>query len=98
MPEVPHIGAGLASSVSRAHESKALSVNNGPSSVLERPKTRDVVEISAVAHKFERMADKKEEIRYDLVDRIRQQIADGSYESEQRLTDATERLLSELDS
>jgi len=98
MPEVPHIGpGGLASARSRSHEAKALSLQPGHASVLERPLVRDRVEISAGAHTFDRAVEPSQ-VRRDLVDRIRQQIADGTYDSEQRLTDATERLLAELDS
>lgn len=96
MPEVPHIGPGLAGAATRGHESKALSSHNGHSSVLERPAARDRVEISAGAHRLEKLVEAKD-VRHELVDRIRQQIAEGSYESEQRLADATDRLLRELD-
>jgi anti-sigma28 factor (negative regulator of flagellin synthesis) len=96
MPEVPHIGSGLASVVNRGHDAKVLSPHTGPASTIERPGTRDRVEISPTAHRLERLVEAKE-VRAALVERIRQQIADGTYESEQRLTDATERLLRELE-
>jgi anti-sigma28 factor (negative regulator of flagellin synthesis) len=96
MPEVPHIGSGLASVVNRGHDSKALSAHTGRASIMERPNAHDRVEISASAHRLERTIEAKD-VRAALVERIRQQIADGTYESEQRLTDATERLLRELE-
>ncbi len=93
MPDMPNIGLGTFSMVNRGHETKALKLNALQAGVLERRPAQDRVELSSSAH---RIIESKE-VRQDLVERIRQQIADGSYESEQRLTDATERLLRELE-
>ena len=99
MPDVPHIGAGTASVANRGHEAKVLSASFTGASILERPvpaPSRDRVELSGSAHRPDRVIESKA-IRAELVERIRQQIAAGTYESDQRLADATERLLRELE-
>jgi negative regulator of flagellin synthesis FlgM len=55
----------------------------------------DRVEISPAAEAAIRAAEAGE-IRHDLVDRIRAQIADGTYETPEKLNAAVDRLLDEI--
>jgi negative regulator of flagellin synthesis FlgM len=57
--------------------------------------TGDRVEISPAAEAAVRAADAGE-IRQDLVNRIRAQIADGTYETPEKLGAAVDRLLDEI--
>jgi negative regulator of flagellin synthesis FlgM len=56
----------------------------------------DRVDISGHARLLNRLAALP--IRQDLVDRVRQQIADGTYESEEKLEQAIAALAEDLDS
>lgn len=55
----------------------------------------DKVELSRAALYISQLVSRNE-IREDLVDRVKQQIADGTYETPQKLDAALEELLSDL--
>jgi len=61
----------------------------------EPPELTDVVEISDVA-RFAASVQEIPEVRTELVQQVRQQIAAGTYETPDRLDIAVERLMDEL--
>ena len=67
---------------------------------VSRP-IRDEIEISTTAERLSsvdsaRQANSSSEVRYDLVNRIREEIAAGTYDTPERMDIAMERLLSRL--
>ena len=56
---------------------------------------RDQVEISAAGHLLSRL-DELPDVRHDLVERIRDEILAGTYESEEKLTEAIDELIVDL--
>jgi negative regulator of flagellin synthesis FlgM len=61
----------------------------------ESPQIADEVDISEAAHYMEQVQ-QMPDIREDRVEAVRQQIADGAYETSDRLNAAIERLLDEI--
>ena len=93
MPEINSIGHGAMEPLDRAagtaaHQSAQRLRLNG-----QRPGDR--VELSDHARLLDRLLHLPD-VRADLVDRVRQAIHDGTYETEDKLDVAVERLLEEL--
>ena len=78
-------------SVNRAHLEQAQAPQG--TNTLEQPS--DEVEISEMAQVLESMATSSD-VRQDRIDAIRQQIADGTYETDEKLNGAIERLLDDI--
>jgi len=68
---------------------------NTPAERTSSAPVQDEVNISDAARLAEKVRDMPE-IRQDLVDRIRAQIASGTYETSAKLDTAVERLLDEI--
>jgi negative regulator of flagellin synthesis FlgM len=69
-----------------------------PAQHMSRPEAAqiaDEVDISDAARLVEQMHEMPD-IRYDRVEAVRQQIADGTYETSDKLNAALERLLDEI--
>ena len=90
MPDVSSIGNGHLGHLSRSQASPTTSGNGIAQQAASRG---DRVEISPDA--FDRL-EQSTSIREDLVDSVRQAIADGTYETEERLSVAIERLIGDL--
>jgi negative regulator of flagellin synthesis FlgM len=72
------------------------SVRNAPPAARpESPAQADSVEISAAAQRALE-AHSPADIRWDRVDAIRQQIAEGTYETDEKLGIALDRLLDQI--
>ena len=85
-----------------AHLHGAQSINSPHNARISQPSApspagqiQDELDISDAAQLVERIKDVPE-IRQDVVDRVRGQIADGSYETEAKLDVALDRLLDEI--
>lgn len=92
MPDVSSIGNGHFGHLNRSTVAPTT-LENG----IHRPDPRspetDRVELSAGA--LDRLREVTE-VRQDLVDSVRRSIADGTYDTDERLNDAIERLLEDL--
>ena len=66
-----------------------------PMTRTEAPQIADEVDISEAARLVEQIQ-QMPDIREDRVDAVRQQIADGTYETSDKLNAALERLLDEI--
>jgi flagellar biosynthesis anti-sigma factor FlgM len=80
-----------AQSISAPHSTRA----NAPAEQTYSASIQDEVSISDAARLTEQVRDLPE-IRQDLVDRIRAQIASGTYETSDKLDQAVEHLLDEI--
>ena len=72
-----------------------------PSAQPENTQIEDEVEISTTARRLSATSETSRaaesgEVRYDLVNRLREEIANGTYDTPQRFDAAMERLLSRL--
>ena len=61
----------------------------------QKPATGDTVELSTHARLLDRIL-QMPDVRMDLVERVRQAIVDGTYESDEKLSTAVERLLEDI--
>ncbi len=95
MSEINSIGHGGMEPLDRAagtaayHSAQRVPLNG------KRHGAGDTVELSTHARLLERIL-QLPDVRQELVQRVRQAIADGSYETEEKLGAAVERLLEEI--
>ena len=85
---------------SQLHGPQSIAAPHGarPAQSLTRPESpqiADQVDISDAARSLEQVRDMPD-IRQDRVEAVRQQIAEGAYETPARLNAAIERLLDEI--
>ncbi len=93
MPEIPSIGHGAVGPINRA---ASISAYQNTESVREQIEPLgDRVELSRHAQLLDRLR-QLPEVRSDLVEQIKQSIADGTYESADKLDAAIARLLEDL--
>lgn len=96
MSDISSIGHGPSGPLHRP-SSYGSEQHNGFTRPGAEPQSRsDRVELSEHARLLEQLR-KQPTVRTDLVNQIRQSIADGSYEHEEKLHLAIERLLDDLD-
>ena len=93
MPEIPSIGHGSVGPINRAAGAAAYQAEAKPQDLNGR--AGDRVELSSHARLLERLHELPE-VRTDLVNEIRGAIADGTYETDEKLSVAVARLLEEL--
>ncbi len=95
MSEINSIGHGGMEPLDRAagtaayHSAQRVQLNG------HKRGAADTVELSTHARLLERLL-QLPDVRQELVQRVRQAIADGSYETEEKLGTAVERLLEEI--
>ena len=93
MPDVSPVGNGPLGQVSRrTHTSASL---NGAARTDQSPESTDRVELSDRARFLNRIPQRPTP-RIDRVEAIRQALADGTYETPERLNTAIERLIEEV--
>ena len=95
MPEIPSIGHGAVGPINRA-----VNASTSPGAARGQTKTngvptQDRVELSDHARLLHQIRSLPE-VRQELVDRVRQEIASGKYDSPQKLEAALQRLLDDL--
>ena len=92
------------SKIDSAREINASSVNsvkNGVDGAKETKPIQDEIEISTTARRLSatsetNAASESGEVRFELVNRIREEIANGTYDTPERFDVAMERLLSRI--
>ena len=93
MPEINSIGHGAMEPLDRAAGTAAY---QSAQRLRQNSQRRgDSVELSDHARLLDRIRSMPE-VRVDLVERVRQAIADGTYETDEKLDVAVERLLEEI--
>ena len=93
MPEIPSIGHGAVGPINRA---ASISAYQNTELVREQIEPLgDRVELSRHAQLLDRLR-QLPEVRSDLVEQIKQSIADGTYESADKLDAAIARLLEDV--
>src|SRR5262245_41176559 len=106
MPDISSIGIGVHSSLARPNAARQAGVSDSPlaahvNTILTSPSVNrhegDRVELSDRAQLLEQLR-QLPPIREDLVRKVRQSIADGTYETQQRVDGAIRNLIDELQS
>jgi negative regulator of flagellin synthesis FlgM len=95
MPEIPSIGHGAVGPINRAVSSSASSASAAVRAHSNGVRKEDRVELSDHARLLDRLRSLPE-VRQELVDRVRDEIASGKYESPEKLDEALQRLLQDL--
>lgn len=90
MQEINPVNHSVSASLSRPAAASAYRAGSQPTA---RPS--DKVELSDMAQMLSRLA-QFPDVRQDLVERIRRQIADGSYETPEKLDTTVQNLLDDL--
>ena len=93
MPEIPPLGQGMVGPVNQAVERLAVTAAGAPRDGLEP--VGDRVELSQVARWLDRLR-QLPDVRQDLIDNVRQELAAGTYETPQKLDAAIVALLDEI--
>ncbi len=94
MPEIPSIGHGAVGPINRAASISAYQSTELVREQIEPP-LGDRVELSKHAQLLDRLR-QLPEVRSDLVEQIKRSIADGTYESADKLDAAIARLLEDV--
>jgi flagellar biosynthesis anti-sigma factor FlgM len=95
MPDISSIGHGPLEPLNRASTTSSFRQNGAPQSDrTDRPQT-DRVELSDRAKFLDRLR-QFPEVRMDRVERVRQAIAEGTYETDDKLEVVIDRLVEEL--
>ena len=94
MPDVSSIGHGSVSPLNRGAGSSSAS-SNGVHRTQREDTNSDRVELSDHARLLDQIR-RMPDVRTDRVEQVREAIARGEYETEERLNEAVERLVDEL--
>jgi negative regulator of flagellin synthesis FlgM len=95
MPEIPSVGPGSVGPINRAQRAPARQSLESKPHALNGTGSGDRVELSDHARLLEQIR-RLPEIRSDLVDRVRGEIAAGTYETPAKLDVAVERLAQDI--
>ena len=95
MPEIPSIGHGAVGPINRAVSPGVSSASSAVRAQSNGVRSEDRVELSDHARLLERLRSLPE-VRQDLINRVRDEIAGGTYESPEKLDEALQRLLDDL--
>ncbi len=93
MPEIPSIGHGGVGPINRTAGPSAATGSTKARDLAERPGDR--VEVSEHARLLDRLR-QLPEVRTELIERFRQEIAAGTYLTPEKIDAAIERLLQDL--
>lgn len=93
MADIAPIGSVSASRMAGSAESSSRSTSRDESAPVRR--SPDRVELSTVASLLSRLRNLP--VRSDLVDTVRQQVEDGTYETDAKIDGAIEEILKDLD-
>ena len=96
MPDIPSVGHGTVGPLERTTTPHARTDSGRPQHVDSPPhRPGDRVELSEHARLLDRLR-QMPEVRVDRIDRIRQAIADGAYETDDKIDLTIQRLLEDL--
>jgi flagellar biosynthesis anti-sigma factor FlgM len=95
MPDISSIGHGPLEPVNRTSTTSSFRENGAPQNHRTDGPQADRVELSDRARFLDRLR-QFPEVRMDRIERVRQAIAEGTYETEEKLEVAIDRLVEEL--